>query len=123
MSTMSVMAGTFGPGPAALGYGLWGRNLKRIVFSSPWRRYRARELVAATTLREEQGKLVPVKLAAAAAGGLLLGGAGAVVGALALGNRDRTLLKLEFSDGGWAVVQAKGPDAMALIAAAQRGPQ
>jgi hypothetical protein len=117
------MAGTFGPGPAALGYGFWGRRLKRIVFTSPWRRYRARELVTVTALREEHGKLAPVKLAAAAAGGLLLGGAGAIVGALALGNRDRALLKLEFSDGGWAVVQAKGPDAMALIAAAQRRPE
>ncbi|MBM3299782.1 MAG: hypothetical protein FJ279_09035 [Planctomycetes bacterium] len=70
-----------------------------LSFSTPKKEYAPGDLVKLTELQQEQAKSFLGASMAAGVGALLFGGVGLVAGALAGGNKQRTIVAVEFSDG------------------------
>jgi hypothetical protein len=125
MGTFSVLAGDFPKSPTATVVGetlrmprppSW-RMLVGVTKWEPFEVVHAAEIASLEVVGQVSGKSFGGAAAAGVAGGLLLGGVGAVAGLLAGGNRDAVTFQLTLLDGRRVLGSAKSAVYQEIMAA------
>jgi len=114
MSTFAVLAGDFpkSPAPQIAGHTLRlprpaGSPMRSLSIDSPYEVVHAAEITSLEIVSQASGKSFGGAAAAGIAGGLLLGGVGAIAGVLAGGNKDAVTFQITLRDGRKVLGSAK----------------
>jgi len=125
MATFTILAGDFGktPSPILAGQTLRlpkppGTGMRSLRVENPHESIHASEIASLEVVAQASGKSFGGAAAAGIAGGLLLGGVGALAGVLAGGNKDSVTFQLTFRDGRKLIGSAK-PTAFQAIQTAE----
>ncbi|TFL20271.1 hypothetical protein [Jannaschia formosa] len=106
-----IIGGTY-KGHMGIGTGvLWSVSSKRfhgVIFQNPQKKYWPQDIKRIKQIVSNDGKDFNGAAGVAAAGALFLGPVGAILGAIAGGNRTDQTYGIEFTDGAKVVVQITG---------------